>query len=430
MKQLSIQVAVCFMHLQFVLLPFALTAQFDSLSNFRYYDKRGINVFEAPKQPVHDFTGFKMRIGGGFAQTFQALSHRNSADSKSANSLYGIRPGFNTAMANLSMSVDLMAGVRFNIGSYLASRRHHATRLNTGYFQLDKLPFNSTFCERLMKVMTIKLGLMEINYGDAHFRRSDGGQTIHNAFMDNYILDSYTREIATEFYARKKSFFAMAGISNGMNRGNVDSGLNKSPAMYVKAGIDKSFADWFRIRLAASFYHNASSGGNTLFTGDLAGSNYFMVMEKDSPNITYATNAFSGRLNPDLTGRVNAYQFNGFFKLLGLELFATYEAAGGRSVFEEGTRHIEQFAIDWVFRFGSDENLFIGSRYNMVTAQLQGIADEVKTDRVAFVLGGFITKNILLKCEFVDQLYKDFPLDDYRNNGEFRGFILQAVVGF
>jgi hypothetical protein len=30
----------------------------------------------------------------------------------------------------------------------------------------------------------------------------------------------------------------------------------------------------------------------------------------------------------------------------------------------------------------------------------------------------------------VDQRYKFFPRNDYRNNGQFKGFIIQAVVGF
>ncbi|HEY8894536.1 MAG TPA: hypothetical protein VIM79_06960 [Niastella sp.] len=46
MKLLFIKAAVGFIHLQLVLLPLALPAQFDSLPNFRYYDKRGINVFD------------------------------------------------------------------------------------------------------------------------------------------------------------------------------------------------------------------------------------------------------------------------------------------------------------------------------------------------------------------------------------------------
>jgi hypothetical protein len=438
MKHFSIKVANSIIHLQLVLLPLVLTAQFDSLPNFRYYDKRGINVFEAPKHAVKHYKGLKFRLGASMAQSFQSLSHSNSEAGKASNALYGISPGFNTAMANLSMDVQLTAGMRFNLVTYLSTRHHNETRLKAGYLQIDKLPLDGEFWDRLMKVMTIKLGHMEINYGDAHFRRSDGGQVIYNSFMDNYILDAYTTETGAEFYGRKKCFFAMAGISSGTTKGNVDSvvptpydgNVHKSPSIYLKAGVDKTVGEWLRARLSASFYHNGSSAGNTLFNGDRAGSNYFMVMEKAGTGVTYATNAFSGRLDPEFTKKVNAFQFNAFIKLISFELFATYDVAGGRTANEESVRYVKQLAIDWVFRFGGKENTFIGSRYNIVTARLPGIAENVKIDRVVMAFGYFFTNNILIKCELSDQLYKNFPLDDYRNEGRFKGFMVQAVISF
>ncbi len=45
---------------------------------------------------------------------------------------------------------------------------------------------------------------MEINYGDAHFRRSDGGNTFWNPFLENNIMDAFTTEIGAELYWRKK----------------------------------------------------------------------------------------------------------------------------------------------------------------------------------------------------------------------------------
>ncbi len=437
MKNLPLQILRQVIHLH-LFLPLVLTAQLDSLPNFRYYDKRGINAFEPLKQPVKDDEGFKTRLGAGLVQQFQSLSHSNSADKFGTNSLYGISPGFTTAMANLNLHVQLAAGIRFNLTSYLSTRHHNEARIKEGYLQFDRLPFKGEFWDQLMKVVTIKAGHMEINYGDAHFRRSDGGQAIYNPFIENYILDAYTTEVGAELYARKNGLFAMAGISNGMIKGNIDSleataqdgNSHKSPSIYLKGGIDKSVSEWLRIRFSGSFYHNASSGGNTLFSGDRAGSNYFMVMERSGTGVTYATNAFSGRLNPGFTKKVDAFQLNGFIKLIGFELFATYEKALGRTAAEECTRHVEQLAIDWVFRFGEDENLFIASRYNSVTARLAGFTNNITIDRAAMSAGYFFTRNILLKGEFVDQRYRDFPGEDYRNNGKFKGYVIQVVVGF
>jgi hypothetical protein len=85
-------------------------------------------------------------------------------------------------------------------------------------------------------------------------------------------------------------------------------------------------------------------------------------------------------------------------------------------------------AVDWVYRFGGNENIFVGCRYNQVTVRLPGFANDVKADRAAMVAGCFFTRYILLKCELADQLYTGFPREDHRNEGKFKGFMMQAVV--
>jgi hypothetical protein len=164
-----------------------------------------------------------------------------------------------------------------------------------------------------------------------------------------------------------------------------------------------------------------------------------MAMEKAGG--TYAGNFSSGRLNPGFSKRIEALQLNGFVKASGLELFATYEAANGRTKSETSNRKATQFAADLIYRFGIEENLFIGARYNAVSARLANVAaaganpaivynDDMKVDRIAFGAGWFLTKNVLLKAEYVNQQYKDIPAADYRNGGEFKGYMVQAVVGF
>ena len=85
--------------------------------------------------------------------------------------------------------------------------------------------------------------------------------------------------------------------------------------------------------------------------------------------------------------------------------------------------------------------MFIGAKYNTVSARLANnatgtgagpIADtaDVKIDRVAAAAGWFLTKNVMLKGEYVVQKYKDFPTADIRSGGKFNGYIVEAVVGF
>lgn len=48
------------------------------LDNYRQPDKRGINVFEAPKDSISTFDAINVRIGGQSALQYQDISHENS----------------------------------------------------------------------------------------------------------------------------------------------------------------------------------------------------------------------------------------------------------------------------------------------------------------------------------------------------------------
>lgn len=422
-----------------LVMPLATMAQFtDSIAYLRYYDQRGINVFETPKTNSIEYTGLKVRFGAGFTQQFQGLKHENNSATVPENQLYGITPGFNTASANLYMDVQLADGIRLNLTSYLSSRHHNETWVKGGYIQFDKLPFKGKVWDDIMKVTTIKIGHMEINYGDQHFRRSDGGHTLYNPFAENYIMDAFTTEIGGEIYVQKNGLLGMIGVTNGMIKGNIDSikatpqddNIHKSPSIYLKGAFDRQVSDNVRVRLAASFYHNNSSGSNTLYGGDRTGSNYFMVMEKAGEGVTYSSKAFSGRLNPGFRKKINALQLNGFLNVGGFELFGTFETASGRSNTETSTRTVNQYAIDGIYRFGPTKNLFLGVRYNTVKGELAGISNDISINRIAGAAGWFVTRNILLKGEIVNQEYKDFPTSNYLNSGKFHGYVIEAVVGF
>ena len=72
-----------------------------------------------------------------------------------------------------------------------------------------------------MKIVTLRVGHMEINYGDAHFRRSDNGKAIYNPFIGNYIMDAFTTEIGAEAYLKTKGLIAMVAMTGGELRGTV-----------------------------------------------------------------------------------------------------------------------------------------------------------------------------------------------------------------
>jgi hypothetical protein len=434
-------------------------AQQAPIQYFRPYDQKGINVFETSKTDTVAFEDIKLRIGANFTQQYQSLKHSNSENivgEVNKNALYDLSPGFNLAMANLNLDAQLADGVRVSLVSYMSTRHHNEFWVKGGFFQIDKVGFlNNEFMNKLWKNLTLKIGHMEINYGDAHFRRSDGGNALHNPFVENNIVDAFATEIGGELYWQKSGFLAMVGITDGEVQGAVTKSDDRSPAFYGKLGYDNTVAEDLRVRLTGSLYTTKSSISSTLYSGDRAGSRYYLVME--AVNATAKDNFTSGRINPNFKDNVTAIMINPFMKYKGFELFGTLEFMQGNTQVENGevqstdaaqpvlarleNRKFNQYAIDALYRFAGDR-LYVGGKYNVAKGDLafgqsttqpaisQGVRDNVKVERTALAAGWFISRNILMKAEYVTQRYLDFPTTDLRANGKFEGFVIEGVIGF
>ena len=425
-----------------------VTAQ--NIQYTRAYDQTGINVFEPSKTETMAYEGFKLHIGGSFRQGYQMLSHENVDTSKAKKlALYPLGNGFNLAAANLNFDVQLGDGIRIFLENYMASRHHNEFWVKGGYIQIDKLSMlgNPSWFEKYLRV---KIGHMEVNYGDTHFRRSDNGNAIFNPFADNNVMDEFTTEIGGELYIYPvDGFMAMIGVTNGLIRNNIrdygvapvigtgkaDSIVAKNPSIYFKLAYDKKFNDDLRFRLSASMYNNASSPSLTLFGGDRTGSAYFGVIET-AASTNGTAEAFSGRFNPGMGNTLNTWIVNPFVKFKGLEFFGTYEQATGKTVNEKpdaydgANRKTTQMAGELVYRFLANEQVFIGAKYNKVTSRLNGYTDDVNVTRTAIAAGWFPTKNLLLKGEYVNQKYDGFKGTDIRSGAKFNGLVIEAVVGF
>lgn len=395
-----------------------------SLDNFREPDKRGLNVFEAPKDTATTFDGLKVRVGGSSTLQFQALDHDNSG----AVELIEIGNNFNLATANLDLDVQLYDGVRMHLRTYLSSRHHPEPYVKGGYFQIDKLDFiEEGFLENIMNYTTIKVGHMENNYGDAHFRRTDNAQAMHNPFVGNLIMDAFTTEVGAELYYRRNGFIGMVGFTNGKLNQAVSNPETGGASFLAKLGYDKQINPDFRFRLTGSIYNTGKVANSYLYSADRAGSRYYLVMEPEGSSATAAYK--SGRYNPGLSNQISAIMINPFVKYKGLEFFGTYERANGKRASEIDKRTANQYAAELIYRFGNMENFFLGGRYNMVDSEeLNG--DNVEIDRMQIGAGWFLTNNILIKAEYVNQSYDGFNTESIFHDGEFNGLIAEAVISF
>lgn len=395
---------------------------------WRSYDQRGINVFETGKADTVGFDGIKVRVGGHFAQQFQSLSHSNATGSPA---LIEIGSGTNLASANLNIDVALADGVRLNLVTYLSSRHHPETWVKGGFLQVDKLSFlNLGNTDWFDKYLTLRVGHMEINYGDAHFRRSDNGNAMYNPFIGNYIMDAFTTEVGGELFYQNNGIIAMVGVTGGEIQGGVTRPDDRSLNFLGKLGYDKQINDDVRVRLTGSVYSTSGSARNTLYGGDRAGSRYYLVME--AVGASTAAQFTSGRINPGQTDNITAMVLNPFVKIKGLELFGNFEQSKGKAANETADRTWTNMGADAVYRLGARENFYLAARYNKVAGQLAGgpTAPEISIDRVQIGGGWFVTKNILAKLEYVSQNYNDFASGDIRNGGKFNGLMIEGVIGF
>jgi hypothetical protein len=437
-----------------------LTAQQPEIQYFRPWNKAGINVFEPAKSaPQPEFTGIKVRIGGAFTQDFQSLTSENEptyvatspTNAANKNFLYGVvkaddstsvsLSGFNLAMANLNLDIQLADGIRVCLENYMSSRHHPEFWVKGGYIQIDKLPmFNNP--QWYTDYVRVKIGHFQPNFGDMQFRRTDAGNAMFNPFVENLIFDAFTTEIGAEAYVFPfKGLMLMGGMTSGFINGNIDNypdaavapavePSQKKPSINLKAAYDNNWGA-LRFRLSASLYNNNGSARNTLYAGDRAGSHYFMVAEPS--NGTYAGNKDSGRFTGMSIGnKVNAVMINPFLKFHGLEVFGSYEIIKGRTNNERNgdERKFNQVAVEGLYRFLKEEQAYVGARYIQAKGRLVAYTQDITINRLAFAAGWFPTKNMMLKGEYVTQEYKDFAVTDYRNGAKFGGFVIEAIIGF
>lgn len=422
------------------------TAQDSKINFFRAPDQTGINVFEVPKtDDGKEFNGIEVRIGGNFTQQFQSLSHSTEGITTVTDdegvvtttpiTLSPLASGFNTATANLNLAFQIEDGIQVVLENYMSSRHHSEFWVKGGYIQVDKLPMFGN-PDWFSKNLRVKIGHFQPNYGDQQFRRTDNGNAVWNPFVGNYIVDAFTTEIGGELYVFPvDGLMLMGGLTAGYINGNIAPTANeeqkRNPTLYLKAAFDKQLSELVRFRLSASLTANGNQNRSTLYGGDRTGSRYYSALEV--PGSTAFT---SGRWNPGFNNKLVGIQVNPFVKIAGLEFFGTYENTSGNARFSKDAsltedRKMTQISGELVYRFLANEQLFVGGRYNQVNGSLlAGTMDEQTINRLAISAGWFPTRNLLLKMEYVDQNYTDFPTSMKEHNGNFNGVVIEAVVGF
>ncbi len=372
-------------------------------------------VFEVPKSDLIPYNGLNIKVGGDFALQFQGLRQSNSGDSLGA-----LANNFNLPTANLNIDVQLEDGVKMHLRTYLSSRHHTEAYVKGGYMQIDKLDFiQEGLFEDLMKSLRIRVGMDQINYGDAQFRRSDNAAAILNPFVGNYLMDSFTTEPFMEISYLNNGIIGVIGATNGR--------LNQSPTpgddgfvLFAKAGYDTQVNQDLRVRLTASLYNSNDRGTRDyIYGGDRAGSRYYKVLDGGD---------FSGRFNPRYAYQT-ALQVNPYVEFQGIEFFGLVELVNnGDSDAGGGYTHL---GAELLYHLSANKDAYLGARYNSVNGEQTDASATTEITRLNVGAGWFMTDNVLTKLEYVQQNYDGAAFDGgLFQAAEFSGIMVEAVISF
>jgi len=412
-------------------------AQSDDERELQYFvnpDKTGLNQFEAPFTTDIEFDGLNVRLGGANTLQFQGISHDNDA-----GNLAELESNFNLATSNLDFDVALANGLRMHLRTYLSSQHHPEAWVKGGYIQIDRLDFIAEdFAAGLMDNLRFKVGHMQLNYGDTHFRRTDNGAAIHNPFVGNYIMDSFTTEVAGEVYYYSGAFFGMLGLSNGKLNQSTEAGAFKTHAtVYGKLGFDKQINDALRFRLTGSILSVSQSPSIYLYSGDRAGTRYYNVITPGNFRAgRYAPSFTPGRGQDPGVGEMTSIMINPFLKFNGLELFGVIESVSGKQTDSvdptfstPDSRSFTQLGAEVLYRFGASEDIYLGARFNSVDGEQSN--GDIEISRFNIGGGWFLTNNVLAKLEYVTQSYDGEGFNGGPYDGaEFSGINIEAVISF
>tara|TARA_R110002124_G_scaffold120157_3_gene278024 strand:+ start:3355 stop:4650 length:1296 start_codon:yes stop_codon:yes gene_type:complete len=412
---------------------FSTQTEAQERNDIQYYTpptKVGLNVFESPFITDKEWNGFQIRVGGSNTLQFQGLTQDNDA-----NNLQDLENNFNLATSNLDIDAALAPGLRMHLRTYLSSQNHNDTYVKGGYLQIDSFDFiEEGFLSSLSDNIRIKVGHMELNYGDNHFRRSDNGSTITNPFVGNYIMDSFTTEVAGEVYYYSGPVFAMLGLSNGKLNQSVtnaaENGFKTKPTVYGKLGFDKQVNDDLRVRLTGSILNISQSASIYLYSGDRAGSRYYDVITPGNFRAgRFAPSFTPGYGQPPAAGEMTSFIINPFLKYQGLEFYGVIENVSGKISSAPDRRTFNQYGAELLYRFGGDEDFYIGGRYNLVDGE--NTNGDIEIDRFNIGGGWFLTNNVLTKLEYVNQSYDGAGYNGTPYQGaEFSGIMVEAVISF
>jgi len=374
--------------------------------------------------------------------TAQTLDHKNVFNTTGA-ALPKVEPGFQNAFGDLGFigKFGKKGEIEVVFDLYLSSRNHPSTTYgNEGYMVLHGVPENLEnlkFLEPILSKVDIKAGHFLVDFGDNKDHRSNNAIVQKNPLIGNFVVDPNIVSIGMQVSSKPGTRFGwLVGANNGTTTEdwNVGRGFAANGKLYfypvkpLRASVSYMTAN-------NSDNPTKAAGGSALqmFSGNRSGERYAGVMGGgQAPG-----NVFPQAGEKFSAGQIDLTYDDANFPV---KLYGHYGRTQDKDINGSAAGTPEEtwnyYAADVVYKV--TPALYAAGRYSAATTDmLTGRETDGKVNRIQVGGGFWLTRNMLMKLEYVTQKYSGFRQGDVVNNGiqawrdpEFNGFVAEVSFAF
>jgi len=385
---------------------------------------------------ISDSETSKLFITLNTVGTLQALQQKNVFDAKGTD-MGKLSAGMQTAYGDLGFlgQFGKKQEVELYFDLYLASRNHPSTTYgNQGYLLMKDVPENLqalSFLKPIFKRVELKAGAFLVDFGDQQDWRSNNALVQKNPLIGNFVVDPNFVSVGVQAMSKPSRFGWVAAVTNGTNTEDFSTGRG-----YAFNG--KLYAYPIKpLRLSGSLYrvnHEESvSGRATLFSGNRSGERYGAVLGGGQA---------PGDVLPNTGKDLTAYQGDMTFDeaAIPVKLYAHYGVTRDTDVNGPAAGTPEErwsyYAGQAVYKF--TPSVYAAARYSSANAsKIAGNASDGKVNRFQIGGGLWMSRNLLMKVEYVTQKYNGFASGVVLNNGiaawrgpSFKGLVSEVSFSF
>ena len=353
-----------------------------------------------------------------------------------------LEPAFQTAWGNLSFMAEIGDGDILVFADLYLSSRPHASQTygNEGYMLFRRIPGESDVSDFLndsiFRHVNIKAGHFEIDFGDAHYRKTDNAWTSRNPLVGNYLINPDVEEIGVEVFSKPHWPVGwLVGVTSGTTTENLNEGRGMA-AVHGKLWWEPN--DDFRISASAYYVDHSdnppSGAGSTsgrLFSSSRAGGVYGGVWGGGNQpgDLTVGADELVTALQGDVTWSPGPWEFYG-------NLGWVEDADPNGSLPGEPTERWVYGAAEAVYFF--NQRTWLAGRYSFGQADdVKGADSDGRIHRIQAGGGYWLTRNVLVKGEYVYQFASGFDDAeglvagvDIGNDPSFNGVIMEVSFKF